>query len=190
MTNYSRSVLLSNGLPHPKIRLKKFGFSPKSVPANMAKKLPPQRYSKPLLIAFFNFFHKRPTFALTPESGYTLAFRRRIAHNGPHAETGAFRMGALLLPSERFARFGNPARPGIRTAHFAALGAWSGALPKNTESLRNSDALMRVAVPQASRPRWAAQPLLWSSWLSCFCLKPLLQTALRHGTMVSPNRNP
>ena len=53
MTNYSRSVLLSNGLPHPKIRLKKFGFSPKSVPANMAKKLPPQRCFKPLLIALF-----------------------------------------------------------------------------------------------------------------------------------------
>ena len=113
------------------------------------------------------------------------------SHTTAHTpKRGAFRMGALLLPSERFARFGNPARPGIRTAHFAALGAWSGALPKNTESLRNSDALMRVAVPQASRPRWAAQPLLWSSWLSCFCLKPLLQTALRHGTMVSPNRNP
>ena len=92
MTNYSRSVLKSNGLPRPKIRLKKFGFSSNSVPANMAKKLPPQRYSKPLLIAFFNFFHKRPTFAFTSESGYTLAFRRRIAHNGPHAETGgAFR---------------------------------------------------------------------------------------------------
>ena len=29
-------------------------------------------------------------------------------------------------------------------------------LPKNAESLRNSDALMRVAVPKASRPRWAA----------------------------------
>ena len=113
------------------------------------------------------------------------------SHTTAHTpKQGAFRMGALLLPSERFARFGNPARPGIRTAYFAALGAWSGALPKNTESLRNSDALMRVAVPQASRPRWAAQPLLWSSWLSCFCLKPLLQTALRHGTMVSPNRNP
>ena len=35
----------------------------------------------------FNFSHKRPTFALTPESGYTLAFRRRIAHNGSHGET-------------------------------------------------------------------------------------------------------
>ena len=29
-------------------------------------------------------------------------------------------------------------------------------LSKDAESLRNSDALMRVAVPKASRPRWAA----------------------------------
>ena len=35
-------VLKSNGLPRPKIRLKKFGFSSKSVPANIAKKLPSQ----------------------------------------------------------------------------------------------------------------------------------------------------
>ena len=39
---------------------------------------------------------------------------------------GLFRMGALLLPSERFARFGNPAWPGVRTAYFAALGSWPG----------------------------------------------------------------
>ena len=34
--------------------------------------------------------HKRPTFAFTSESGYTLGFRRRIAHSGSHGETGAF----------------------------------------------------------------------------------------------------
>ena len=33
---------------------------------------------------------KRPTFAFTGESGYTLGFPRKIAHNGTHAETGAF----------------------------------------------------------------------------------------------------
>ena len=49
-------------------------------------------------------------------------------------------MGALSLPSERFARFGNPARPGLKTANFAAFGSWPGALPKNAESLRHSDA--------------------------------------------------
>ena len=62
----------------------------------------------------------------------------------------------LLLPSERSTRFGNPAWPGFKTANFAAFGAWSWVLPKNAESLRSSDALMRVAVPKASRPRWAA----------------------------------
>ena len=94
MTNYSRSVLKSNGLHRPKIRLKKFGSSPKTVPANIAKKLPSQRCSKPLFIAFFNFSHKRPTFAFTSESGYTLGFRRRIAHKGTHCETGGFPLSA------------------------------------------------------------------------------------------------
>ena len=83
-------VLLSNGLHRPKIRLKKFGFSSKSVPANIAKKLPLQLRPKPLFIAFFSLSHKRPTFAFTGESGYTLGFRRRIAHSGLHGETGGF----------------------------------------------------------------------------------------------------
>ena len=48
--------------------------------------------------------HKRPTFAFTSESRDTLGFRRRIAHKGTHAETGAFRTGPLSLPSERSAR--------------------------------------------------------------------------------------
>ena len=71
------------------------------------------------------------------------------AHTAKH---GAFRMGALLLPSERSTRFGNPAWPGFKTANFAAFGSWSETLPKNAESLRNSDALMRVAVPRRRGP--------------------------------------
>ena len=87
MTNYSRSVLKSNGFRHSKNLPVKFDFSPKTIPANIAKKLPSQRCSKPLFIAFFNFSHKRPTFAFMRESGYTLGFRRRIAHNGSQGET-------------------------------------------------------------------------------------------------------
>ena len=83
-------VLKSNGLHRSKNLPVKFGFSSKSVPANIAKKLPSQRCSKPFLIAFFNFSHKRPAFAFAGESGYTLGFRRRIAHSGLHGETGAF----------------------------------------------------------------------------------------------------
>ena len=82
-------VLLSNGFPYSKIRLKKFDFSPIDTPANIAKKLPSQRCSQPFLIPVFNFSHKQPTFAFTSKSGYTLGFRRKIAHNGSHAETGA-----------------------------------------------------------------------------------------------------
>ena len=149
-------VLKSNGLPSPKIRLKKFGFSSKSVPANIAKKSPSQRCFKPLLIPIFNFPHKRPTFAFTAESGYTLGFPRKIAHSGLHAETGGVSEGGGITILGLFHTFTNIPGPGIRTASFAAFGAWSGVLPKNAESLRNSDALMRVAVPQASRPRWAA----------------------------------
>ena len=83
-------VLKSNGFRHSKNPPVKFGFSSKTVPANIVQKLPSQRCSKPLFIPIFNFSHKRPTFAFTGESGYTLAFRRKIAHNGSHGETGAF----------------------------------------------------------------------------------------------------
>ena len=83
-------VLKSNGLHRSKNLPVKFDFSLKTVPANIAKKLPPQLRPKPLFIAFFSLSHKRPTFAFTAESGYALGFRRRIAHNGPHGETRAF----------------------------------------------------------------------------------------------------
>ena len=119
-------VLLSNGLPHPKIRLKKFGFSPKSVPANIAKKLPPQRCSKPFLIAFFNFSHKRPAFAFAGESGYTLGFRRRIARSGSHGETGGVSDGAAITTLDTYCTFTNIPGPGVRTAYFAALRSWPG----------------------------------------------------------------
>ena len=104
----------------------------------------------------FNFLHKRPTFAFTSESGYTLGFRRRIAHSGLHAETGGVSDGGGITTLSVFRTFTNIPGPGIRTAYFAPFGSWPRVLPKNAESLRDSDALMRVAVPKASRPRWAA----------------------------------
>ena len=64
-------VLKSNGPHRSKNPPVKFGFSLKTVPANIAKKLPPQRCSQPFLIPIFNFSHKRHTFAFAGESGYT-----------------------------------------------------------------------------------------------------------------------
>ena len=92
-------VLKSNGLRHSKNPPVKFSFLLKIVPATIAKKLPPQRCFKPLLIPIFNFSYKRPTFAFTGESGYTLGPAQRIAHNGTHGETGGhFRWGRYLYP--------------------------------------------------------------------------------------------
>ena len=155
-------VLKSNGLRHSKNLPVKFGFSPRTVPANIAKKLPAQRCSKPHFIAFFSLSHKRPTFAFTGESGYTLGFRRRIAHSGLHAETGGVSDGGGITTLGAFRTFTNIPGPGIRTASFAAFGAWSGVLPKNAESLRNSDALMRVAVPRRRGP--AGLRDLFATW--------------------------
>ena len=101
-------VLKSNGLHHSKNPPVKFGFSLKTVSANIAKKLPLQRCFKPLLIALFNFSHKRPTFAFTSESGYTLAFRRRIAHNGSHGETGGISDGGGITTLGAFHTFRKP----------------------------------------------------------------------------------
>ena len=231
-------VLKSNGLRHPKNFPEKFGFSSKTVPVNIAKKLPLQLRPKPFFIAFFNFSHKRPTFAFTGESVYTLAFAQRIAHKGTHAEAGAFSPLAtvgFVLPAKSLlfhhafvyihfpvlcepslsatalsqtifhpdfqllaqtayvcfhrrkwvhtrlsekertqrhtrrkrGRFGwgaiitldtsytftNIPGPGIRTAYFAAFGAWSWVLPKNAESLGTA---MRLC---ASLFRGVAAPL-------------------------------
>ena len=94
---------------------------------------------------------------------------RRVLHTPPQpltahtaaytAKHGHFGRGVVSLPSERFARFGNPAWPGVRTANFAAFGSWSGVLPKSAESLRNSDALMRVAVPRRRSPAGLRDPI-------------------------------
>ena len=155
-------VLKSNG-PHRSKNLPvKFGFSSKTVPANIAKKLPSHRCSKPFLIPFFNFAHKWPTFAFAGESGYTLGVRRRIAHSGLHAETGGVSDGGGITTLGAFRTFTNIPGPGIRTASFAAFGAWSRVLSKNAESLRNSDALMRVAVPRRRGP--AGLRDLFATW--------------------------
>ena len=114
--------------------------------------MPSQFYLRPPLVVLFSFSHKRPTFVFTAENGYTLGSLRKIAHKGTHGETGVFRMGVVSLPSERFTRFGNPAWPRGRTANCAAFGSWPGALSKNAEGLRDSDALIRVAVPRRRGP--------------------------------------
>ena len=146
-------VLLSNGLRHSKNPPVKFGFSPQIVPANIVKKLPSQRCPQPFLIAFFNFSHKRPTFAFTGESVYTLGFAQRIAHSGSHGETGAFQMGALLLPSACSAR--SRTSPG-RVSKRRTLPLWGLGRGRSRRTQKAFGAAMRLC---ASLFRGVAAPL-------------------------------
>ena len=104
--------------------------------------------------------------AQTPQRSLQWALVGKHATPSPEPRTaahtpkrGVFQMGVLSLPSERFARFRNPAWPGVRTAYFAAFWPWSDVLPKNAESLRDSDALMRVAVPRRRGPAGLRDPV-------------------------------
>ena len=148
-------VLKSNGLHRSENLPVKFDFSPIGTPANIAKRLPPQRCSKPFLIAFFSLSHKRPAFAFAGESGYTLGFRRRIAHSGSHGETGGVSDGGGITTLGAFRTFTNIPGPGIRTASFAAFGAWSGA-PKERRKPSEQRCAYARRCSEASRPRWAA----------------------------------
>ena len=65
-------------------------------------------YLRPSFIAFFNFSHKRHTFAFTSESGYTLGFRRKIAHKGTHGETGGVLGGGSITTLGAFHTFRKP----------------------------------------------------------------------------------
>ena len=78
-------------------------------------------------------------------------------HTTAHTpKQGAFRMGALSLPSDRFAWFGNPAWPGLKTAYFAALGSWPGGALEERRKPSGQRCAYARRCPEASRPRWAA----------------------------------
>ena len=156
MTNYSRSVLKSNGLRHSKNLPVKFGFSPKTVPTNIAKKLPPQRCFKPLLIAIFNFPHKRPTFVFAGESGYTLGFRRRIAHSGLHAETGGVSDGGGYHYSRSVPHVHQHPRAGYQNGKFCRFWGLVGGAPKERRKPAGQRCAYACRCSEASRPRWAA----------------------------------
>ena len=92
-------------------------------------KMPPQLCPQPFLIAFFNFAHKWPTFAFTGESGYTLGSRRRIAHNGPHAETGGVSDGGAITTLGAFCAVRKPCAAGYQNGALCRFWGLVGGTP-------------------------------------------------------------
>ena len=156
MTNYSRSVLKSNGLRHSKNLPVKFVFSLKTVPANIAKKLPLQLRPKPLFIAFFNLSHKRPTFAFAGESGYT-------RHPSPEPRTqrlarrnrGRFGWGWYHY-SRSVPHVHQHPRAGYQNGNLCRFWVLVGGAPKERRKPAGQRCAYARRCSEASRPRWAA----------------------------------
>ena len=149
-------VLKSNGLRHSKNLPVKFDFSPIDTSATIAKKLPPQRCFKPLLIPIFNFSHKRPTFAFTGESGYTHSVFGEGSHTAAYtAKQVAFRMGVVSLLSERSAR--SPTSPGrVSERQVLPLSGLGRGCSQRTQGAPGQRCAHVRRCSEASRPRWAA----------------------------------
>ena len=71
---------------------------------------------------------------------------------------GRFGWGAIITLDTSYT-FTNIPGPGVRTAYFGDFGSRSRVLPKNAKSLRDSDALMRVAGPRRRGPAGLPDPV-------------------------------
>ena len=149
-------VLKSNGLRHSKNSPVKFGFSSKTVPANIVKRLPSQRCPQPLLIPIFNFSHKWPTFAFTGESGYTLGPAQRIAHNGTHGETGGVSDGGGITTLGAFHTFRKPCVAGYQNGKLCRFWALVGGALEEHRKPSGQRCAYACRCPEAPRPRRAA----------------------------------
>ena len=149
-------VLKSNGLRHSKNLPVKFDFSPIDTSATIAKKLPPQRCFKPLLIPIFNFSYKRPTFAFTSESGYALAFAQRIAHNGSHGETRGVSDGGAITTLGAFHTFRKPCVARCQNGKLCRFWVLAGCAPEERRKPSGQRCAYARRCPEASRPRRAA----------------------------------
>ena len=80
------------------------------------------------------------------------------AHSGLHSETRGVLDGGAITTLGAFCAVRKPCAAGCQNG-FAAFGSWSGVLPKSAESLRDSDTLMRVAVPRRRGPAGLRDPV-------------------------------
>ena len=149
-------VLKSNGLRHSENLPVKFGFSPQIVPANIVKKLPLQLRPKPFFIAFFNFSHKQPTFAFMGKNGYTLGFRRKIAHKGTQGETRGVSDGGWYHYPRSVPHVHQHPRAGYQNGKFCRFWGLVGGAPKERRKPSEQRCAYARRCSEASRPRWAA----------------------------------
>ena len=100
--------------------------------------------------------HKRPTFAFMRESGYTLGFRRRIAHSGLHAETGAVSDGGAITTLGAFHTFRKPCVVRCQNGKLCRFCALIRCAPEERREPSEQRCAYARRCSEAPRPRWAA----------------------------------
>ena len=115
-----------------------------------------QLYLRPPLVVFFNFAHKRPTFASTCESGYTLGFAQRIAHSGSHAETGGVLDGGGITTLGLFHTFRKSYVAGYQNGKLCRFWVLAGCAPEERREPAGQRCAYARRCSEASRPRRAA----------------------------------
>ena len=99
---------------------------------------------------------KRPTFAFTGESGYTLAFANRIAHSGLHAETGAVSDGGAITTLGAFHTFRKPCVARCQNGKLCRFCALIRCAPEERREPSEQRCAYARRCSEAPRPRWAA----------------------------------
>ena len=139
----SCTVLKSNGLCHSKNLPVKFGFSPKCYRHNAV----PNHFS-----SRFSTSHTNGPRSLSRVKAGTPSASLKESHTTSHtAKQGRFRWGRYYYP-QIVLRGSETLRGRVSERQVLPLWGLGRVLPKNAESLRNSDALMRVAVPRRRGP--------------------------------------
>ena len=148
-------VLKSNGFHHSENLPVKFGFSSKSVPANIAKKLPSQRCSQPFLIAFSTSRTNGPRSLLQAKAGTHSAFRERSHTAGHTPKQGCFGRGWYHYPRSVLHVHKHP-RAGYQNSKLCRFGVLAGGAPEERRKPAGQRCAYACRCSEASRPRWAA----------------------------------
>ena len=181
MTNYSRSVLKSNGLRHSKNPPVRFGFSSKTVPA-----ISPKSYRHNAVSNRFLF-----RFSISRTNGLRSLSRVKVgthsalgerSHTAAHtAKHGAFRMGALLLPSERSTRSQTSPGRGSKRQTLPLLGLGRGCSQRTQKACGTAMRMMRVAVPRRRGPAGLRDLFRFCRNCGLYALRSGLSACARHG---------
>ena len=123
---------------------------------------------------------KAGTHSPSPTGSHTAAYTPK---------QGRFGWGAIIT-LDTSCTFTNIPGPGIRTANFAAFGSWPGVRQKDAESLRDSDALMRVAVPRRRGPAGLRDLFRFCRNRDLYIRRSWFSACARHGWYHYPRRAP